>query len=72
MLPPLRERVGDVPPLVMFFLAKFNKKFAKQIDHIAPETMQQLETYPWPGNVREMQNVLERALIFQWLGAHPR
>jgi predicted ATPase/transcriptional regulator with GAF, ATPase, and Fis domain len=62
-LPPLRERTGDVPLLVMFFLSKFNKKFGKKIDRISPETMRRLENYLWPGNVREMQNVIERAVI---------
>ena len=62
-VPPLRERVGDVPLLVMFFLATFNKKFGKKVDRIPPETMQRLVNYHWPGNVRELQNVIERAMI---------
>jgi predicted ATPase/transcriptional regulator with GAF, ATPase, and Fis domain len=62
-VPPLRERVGDVPLLVMFFLAKFNKKFGKKVDRIQPETMQRLVNYHWPGNIRELQNVIERAVI---------
>jgi transcriptional regulator with GAF, ATPase, and Fis domain len=62
-VPPLRERVGDVPLLVMFFLATFNKKFGKKVDRIPPETMQRLVNYRWPGNVRELQNVIERAVI---------
>ena len=62
-VPPLRERVGDVRLLVMFFLAKFNKKFGKKVDRIPPETMQRLVNYHWPGNIRELQNVIERAVI---------
>jgi predicted ATPase/transcriptional regulator with GAF, ATPase, and Fis domain len=62
-LPSLRERTGDVPLLVKFFISKFNKMFGKKIDRVAPETMQKLEGYHWPGNIREMQNVIERAVI---------
>jgi predicted ATPase/transcriptional regulator with GAF, ATPase, and Fis domain len=62
-LPPLRERPGDVPLLVKFFLSRFNQKFGKKIDRISPETMQRLVDYQWPGNVREMQNIVERAMI---------
>jgi formate hydrogenlyase transcriptional activator len=62
-VPPLRERVGDVRLLVMFFLAKFNKKFGKKLDRIPPETLQRLVNYHWPGNIRELQNVIERAMI---------
>jgi formate hydrogenlyase transcriptional activator len=47
----------------MFFLAKFNKKFGKKVDRIPPETMQRLVNYHWPGNIRELQNVIERAVI---------
>src|SRR5260221_5066383 len=62
-VPPLRERAGDVRLLVMFFLAKFNKKFGKKVDRIPPETMQRLVNYHWPGNIRELQNLIERAEI---------
>jgi predicted ATPase/transcriptional regulator with GAF, ATPase, and Fis domain len=62
-VPALRERVGDVRLLVMFFLAKFNKKFGKKVDRIPAETMQRLVNYHWPGNIRELQNVIERAVI---------
>jgi transcriptional regulator with GAF, ATPase, and Fis domain len=62
-LPPLRERMADLPLLVMFFLSKFNKKFGKHIDRISPETMRRLQDYHWPGNIRELQNVIERATI---------
>jgi predicted ATPase/transcriptional regulator with GAF, ATPase, and Fis domain len=62
-VPPLRERMGDVPLLVMFYLARFTKKFGKKVDRISPETMRRLENYHWPGNVRELQNVIERAVI---------
>ena len=50
-----------MPLLVKFFLSKFNKKLGKKIDGITPEAMQRLENYHWPGNVREMENLIERA-----------
>ena len=56
----------------MFFLSRFNQKFGKKVDRISPETMQRLEDYQWPGNVREMQNVIERAMILsRQLGLDP-
>jgi len=62
-VPPLRERTGDVELLVQFFLQKFAKKFGRPIGRIAPETMARLVAYPWPGNIRELQNVVERAVV---------
>ncbi|MFC1862585.1 sigma-54 interaction domain-containing protein [Thermodesulfobacteriota bacterium] len=62
-IPPLRERTDDIPPLVNWFVQKFNKKHAKSIRSISRNTMESLEKYPWPGNVRELQNVIERAII---------
>ena len=63
IVPPLRERLSDVPLLAMFFLTRFNKKFGRDINRISPETMQRLMKYHWPGNIRELQNVIERAVI---------
>jgi formate hydrogenlyase transcriptional activator len=62
-VPPLRERTSDIPQLAMFFLSRFAKRFGRQIDTIAPETMDRLVRYPWPGNIRELQNVIERAVV---------
>jgi formate hydrogenlyase transcriptional activator len=62
-LPPLRERQGDVPLLVAFFVQRFGKKLAKAIKRVSEETMQRLAGYPWPGNIRELQNVIERAVV---------
>ena len=62
-LPPLRERRGDVPLLVAFFVQRFGKKLAKAITRVSEETMQRLVGYPWPGNIRELQNVIERAVV---------
>jgi PAS domain S-box-containing protein len=62
-LPPLRERAGDVPLLVQFFVAAFATRVGVRIDSISPATMQRLNAYRWPGNIRELENVLERAII---------
>jgi formate hydrogenlyase transcriptional activator len=62
-VPPLRERAGDVPLLVTFFLQQFAKKLGKKVTQVSEETMQQLMSYTWPGNIRELQNVIERAII---------
>jgi formate hydrogenlyase transcriptional activator len=62
-VPPLRERQGDVPLLVTFFLQKFSKRFGKKVTQVSGETMQRLTNYDWPGNIRELQNVIERAVI---------
>jgi len=61
-VPPLRERRGDIPQLVMFFLAQFARRFGKPMETVSRETMSRLEAYDWPGNVRELQNVIERAV----------
>ena len=62
-VPPLRERRSDIPQLVMFFLARFAKKFGKRIETVRDDTMQRLVEYSWPGNVRELQNIVERAVV---------
>ena len=61
--PPLRERRGDLPQLAMFFLAQYSKRFGKRVATISPETMARLAAYDWPGNIRELQNVIERAVV---------
>ncbi|MFO7577204.1 MAG: sigma 54-interacting transcriptional regulator [Pelovirga sp.] len=62
-IPPLRQRKGDIPLLVQYFVAKYNKKIGKMIDTVSKETLNILEAYHWPGNVRELENVIERAVI---------
>jgi formate hydrogenlyase transcriptional activator len=62
-VPPLRERAEDVPLLVEYFVGRFVKEAGKSIRHIARETLEQLKGYDWPGNIRELQNVVERAVI---------
>jgi len=62
-VPPLRERVEDIPLLVEYFVGRYAKGAGKNIRHIAKRTLEQLTAYPWPGNIRELQNVVERAVI---------
>ncbi|HEY1983809.1 MAG TPA: sigma 54-interacting transcriptional regulator [Terracidiphilus sp.] len=63
MLPPLRARHEDIPELVVHFAEIFGRRMGKQINHIARETMYALCSYHWPGNIRELQNRIERAVI---------
>ena len=62
-LPPLRNRRSDIPQLVDFFLQRFANKFGRKIDAPQKETMDLLMDYPWPGNIRELQNIIERAVV---------
>jgi len=62
-LPPLRARREDIPALVEHFVEVYARRMGKQIDHISPETMSELTSYPWPGNIRELQNFIERSVI---------
>jgi DNA-binding NtrC family response regulator len=62
-VPPLRERKEDVAELVKHFLRKYAVDFGKRIDGFEPETIKRLEAYPWPGNIRELRNVIERAVL---------
>ncbi|NDY55194.1 AAA domain-containing protein [Desulfovibrio sulfodismutans] len=63
LMPPLRDRVEDIPLLVNFFVTKISKRLGKTIEIIPVTVMQALQQYPWPGNVRELENVLERGVI---------
>jgi formate hydrogenlyase transcriptional activator len=62
-LPPLRERRSDIPLLASFFVERFGRQFAKQITGISQDTMDVVSRYSWPGNSRELQNVIERAVV---------
>lgn len=62
-LPPLRKRIDDIPLLTMHFLSKYSGKFNKKIKSISAEAIQLLVDHPWPGNIRQLENVLERAVI---------
>ncbi len=62
-LPSLRERQQDIPQLALFFLTRFARKFGKQIEGVSQETMELLMKYSWPGNIRELQNIIERGTV---------
>jgi formate hydrogenlyase transcriptional activator len=70
-LPPLRERREDIPALVAHFVEFLGRRVGRQIDHIPEETMLDLCSYDWPGNIRELQNLIERALILSEDGVLP-
>ena len=71
LLPPLRERREDIPALVAHFVETLGRRMGKQIKHIPPETMSALSCYEWPGNIRELQNLIERAVILSNHGVLP-
>ena len=62
-LPPLRQRRTDIPLLTHFFVDRFSRQFGKRITGVAQDTMHVLSDYSWPGNIRELQNVIERAVV---------
>jgi formate hydrogenlyase transcriptional activator len=62
-LPPLRARREDIPALVEHFVDIYARRMNKQIEHISSDTMAALTSYPWPGNIRELQNLIERSVI---------
>jgi len=62
-VPSLGQRAADIPLLVSFFLQKFAKKFGKPVKKVSEDTMRRLAGYAWPGNIRELQNVIERAIL---------
>ncbi len=63
LLPALRERRQDIPALVTHFVKSFSQRMSKPIRHISPETLAAFSSYSWPGNIRELQNLIERAVI---------
>src|SRR5437870_3081707 len=71
LLPPLRARREDVPALVTHFVESFAHRMGKHIERIPPETMSALCSYQWPGNIRELQNLIERAVILSSEGVLP-
>jgi transcriptional regulator with PAS, ATPase and Fis domain len=80
-VPPLRERKEDIPLLVQYFVDRYATKAGKRITGIAKRSLELLQSYTWPGNIRELQNVIERSVIVSdsenlsvdesWLGRHP-
>jgi transcriptional regulator with GAF, ATPase, and Fis domain len=71
LLPPLRERREDIPPLVAHFVEIFARRMGKRIDQVPDETMRALCAFEWPGNIRELQNLIERAVILSNDGVLP-
>jgi formate hydrogenlyase transcriptional activator len=71
LLPALRERREDIPALVNHFVKLFSRRMGKQVDSIPPETMAAFQWYTWPGNIRELQNLVERAVILSRDGVLP-
>jgi DNA-binding NtrC family response regulator len=62
-LPPLRQRLEDLPLLVTHFLARFNDRYGRTVERLTPEALNLLSSYLWPGNIRELRNVLERVCV---------
>jgi formate hydrogenlyase transcriptional activator len=62
-VPPLRERRSDIPQLATFFLTRFARRFGRPVERVSEDAMARLLAYPWPGNIRELQNVIERAVV---------
>jgi formate hydrogenlyase transcriptional activator len=63
IMPPLRERQGDIPSLVRYFVEKHARRMNRAVETIPAETLERLIQYPWPGNIRELENLIERAVI---------
>jgi transcriptional regulator with GAF, ATPase, and Fis domain len=70
-LPSLRERREDIPELVEHFVEIFSRRMARHIHHIPAQTMAAFSSYSWPGNIRELQNLVERAVILAQDGVLP-
>jgi formate hydrogenlyase transcriptional activator len=81
-MPPLRERREDIPLLVEYFIDRFARKTGKSFQAVSKKSLALLQSYPWPGNIRELQNVIERSVIVcesenfsvdgRWLSRQPR
>jgi formate hydrogenlyase transcriptional activator len=71
LLPALRERREDIPVLVTHFVKMFSRRMGKEVDNIPPETMAAFQWHSWPGNIRELQNLVERAVILSRDGLLP-
>jgi formate hydrogenlyase transcriptional activator len=71
LLPSLRERREDIPALIAHFMKMFSRRMGKKVDSIPPETVAAFQSYSWPGNIRELQNLVERAVILSRGGVLP-
>jgi transcriptional regulator with PAS, ATPase and Fis domain len=63
-LPPLRERKDDLPALVGYFIQKYNREMGRNVQGVGPLVVEALKAYDWPGNIRQLRNALERAMLF--------
>lgn len=63
-LPPLRERLEDIPALVGYFIQKYNREMGRSVQGISPAAIQHLKSFAWPGNIRQLRNAVERAMLF--------
>jgi two-component system response regulator HydG len=63
-LPPLRDRTDDIPELAVHYLRKYNPEFGKNVKSISPQAFQQLFAHAWPGNIRELESVIQKAVLF--------
>lgn len=63
VLPPLRERPEDIQALAELFLNRFSQKFNKPVNSLSADALEQLKTYDWPGNIRELENIIQRAVV---------
>ena len=63
-LPPLRDRRSDLPTLAGHFIEKYNRRLNKRIEGMTDEALAEMQSYPWPGNIRELENLIERTLLF--------
>ena len=73
VLPSLRDHLEDVPMLVSFYIDLFNREFRKNVRGVSPDAARELRAYGWPGNIREVRNAVERAMLLaagQWLESH--
>jgi len=64
-IPPLRERTDDIVPLAKYFIEEFNRKFNKSVNAISEEAQEMLVSMPWTGNIRELRNMIERAMLLK-------
>jgi DNA-binding NtrC family response regulator len=67
-VPPLRERIDDIPLLVGHFIERFNREKSREIEGIDPDALEALQRYSWPGNIRELENYIERVVVLKGLG----
>jgi transcriptional regulator with PAS, ATPase and Fis domain len=63
LLPPLRERREDIPALAASFIYKYNHKTGKKVNELSPIVLRDLKAYPWPGNIRELEHLIERSIL---------